>query len=632
MLALLALLALAPAELPPALERLVLVAPRSEDLPEAAAVFLRHERVFEVDPDGRVELTLRATIKILREEGRRHRVVYLPWVTPYQSVTVRAARTVLPDLKLVDVTEVALERLLPGGFGERQGDMARYRLSFPYVEPGAVVDYEVVIADSRPSMPGSFADSFALQRDDPVLTARYVVRAPATVAFERHVQGELPPPTVTRRGSWAETTWLAENLPGITDEPERPDDARLLVTVTVSSSRSWDEVAARYRELALPQYVAPASLREEALKLTAGHPDPARVLYELVASQVRYAFGTLERGMPGIQPRPAYETWRQRLGDCKDQATLLITLLREAGLTAWPALLRRRPFGPVAEALPAMLQFDHVIVAVPSGGGRWRWFDPTWSFGPHDYLPNDLQGVRALVITDRDWQWATLPTMPASANVLQREGEFTLGEDGTLTGSVTVRASGGFEQALRSRFHGLSREAAAREVALGLNATLARVRFDPADLQLSAVESLVEPFAMTYRLTAEGYALRTRDLLLVPMAVLERAELPAGLAVARRRYPLGLARSPERTINQLRFRLPPSLAVRELPENRERVEPFGSFRVTFRHDGDNLIYRREVTLPQPEVPAELAERVRAWYAELLAADQQLLVLERRPAP
>lgn len=619
-------------ELPESLERLIVTAPRPEDLPEADAVYLRHEREFQADHDGRVTVTLTQTVKVLRASGRRLRVVNLPWTTPYQSVTLVAARTILPDLRVVDVTDVAMEPVLPGRYGELLGELLLRRLQFPYVEPGACLDYQVTITDRRPSMPDHLADWFRMQLTEPVQHARYTVRAPAEVRLQQHLRGALAPPLVTRQGEWQETTWQAADLPGLGDEPQRPADEALGLGVLVSSARTWPEAVRRYRELAESQYVANTELHDALTAAARGQADPVRALYQMVAGRIRYAFGPLERGLPGLQPRLAYETYKRQIGDCKDQATLLITCLREIGKRAWPALVRRPVIGPVVESVPALIQFDHVVVAVPEPGGRWRWLDPTWSHGPVDYLPQDIQGARALVLGPGDeCRWATIPAMPATGNVLTRDGELRLTADGGLSGTVAVSAVGGFEQSLRYRFAGMAPEAARREVELGLNEVLPGSRLTgPVDL--SALASPDRPCEFSYQFGAGGYALRTRQLVLVRAAVFELAEMPAGLVASGRRYGVRLAAAPERTVNRLRFVLPRELKVRELPAEQAVERGLGGFRIRCRQAGEVVEYLREVELRQAEIPAGEVERAREFFAALIEADRQLLVLERRDGP
>ena len=615
------------AALPPDLTQAIQSAPGPDELPGADAVYLRHEREAECDTDGRLQVILRQTVKILRPGGRRFERVELPWIGNHQKLEVRAARTVLANGREVDVKDLALEQVPHGYYGERYGAVDRYRLNLPYVEPGATIDWEVSITDLRPSLPDGLADRFQMQLADPVARAVYRVRVPAGTLLRQAVHGTLDPPTVRRVGGFDETSWQAMDVPALPRDLERPSDDRVALSILVSAVDSWQRVADRYRELALPMYAPDAALREVA-KQAAGSPDPVLALFRRVATRIGYGFGGFERGVAGIQPLPAYQTWRRQQGDCKDQATLLITLLEEAGQTAWPALLRRKVRGPLVDELPAMVQFDHVVVAVPDSPG-YRFLDPTFSFGPADYLPADLHGVKAMLVKPNDLAWATLPSMPAEANTFERAAELSIDESGALAGTVTIQATGGFEQSLRGRFAGANQDAAEQEVAAGLNAALGSVRYTPGSLTWTDSDALDEPFAMHYGFAAAAYALQTRKLLLVRPAVFQQAAMPVGLAVAERTQPLSLAVAPEKTVNRIRFAIPPSLSLLEIPEDQAAAAAFGSFAIRFRRQGDAVLYTREVTVERAEIPVTMLPEARQWYRALLAGDRELLVLQRR---
>lgn len=619
-----ALLALWLCLAPPDIEALLRTAPTPEERPGAEVTWLRRERTVSVDAGGRVERVLRETLLLLREEGRRHATFDLGYTSADQTVKVVAARTIRPGGRVIDVGDQGLGARRVGLYGELHGDVLHWELSFPFADAGAVLDCEVAIADTRPTAAGSFEDRFVCDAPDPVESARYTVRFPTTTALASHVRGPLPAPLVRSRAGASEYVWQAQTLPGLGREPDAPPLLARATWVLVSTARSWEATAARYREVARPHYTTHAALKRAAERETAGQADPVAALYHYVVTGIRYSQGPLETGAPGITPRPATQTFDLRVGDCKDSATLLITLLRCVGQTAWPALVRRASSGPLAEAVPAMAQFDHVVVAVPSAGG-WRWLDPTWSFGPASYLPPDVQGASALVVSDAGCEWRTLPHEPATANALRREGDFALGADGGLSGRVEVRASGGFEQTLRRRFavHGPA------EVSRGLTAALPELELEPDSVAMTPPAALAAPFVLRYGLRAARFGVGQRFLVFAP-ALLERASVPEPLLGGPRQAPVRLAAAPEQTENRLRFRLDPVWRVAEMPADETRGAPFGTYRVTCRLVGDTLEYQRHVGLTRVVLAPDELARARTWYEALAGVDRRrFVVLERR---
>ena len=98
----------------------------------------------------------------------------------------------------------------------------------------------------------------------------------------------------------------------------------------------------------------------------------------------------------------------RRWGDCKDKSFLLIDLLREVGIEAWPVLILSEEEDRVDREFPSPYQFNHVIVAVaaddlglaaadPVAGG-YLFMDPTLPLGALSWLHPATQDQEALVV------------------------------------------------------------------------------------------------------------------------------------------------------------------------------------------------------------------------------------------
>ena len=89
-------------------------------------------------------------------------------------------------------------------------------------------------------------------------------------------------------------------------------------------------------------------------------------LADFARRQVRYV--AVEVGIGGYRPHEPQQVIERLWGDCKDKALLLVDLLHEAGIEAYPALARLDPEGRVDRDFPSPFQFNHMIVAVPAAG------------------------------------------------------------------------------------------------------------------------------------------------------------------------------------------------------------------------------------------------------------------------
>lgn len=610
--------------LPPDLEPLLRDAPSADDLPGVPAVYLRREREVEADADGRRRVTMTGTLLILDDQGRSYDEVDLATTGAYQRVTVDRARLVRPGGELLDLGAAGLRSRRLGLYGLQGGDLLGWSLRFPYVEPGAVLDWRVTIRDTEPSLPEGFADQYALQTALPVRRATYTVRVPAEARLVEVASPSLGAALVARRGELDEYRWSASDLPPLTAEANDPLREPPGVSVLVSAT-SWEAIAGHYRSLTAARTVPHRALSEAVRRETAGAADPVAALYRYVATQIRYSEGPFERSVPGIEPRPAHRTFDLRFGDCKDQTTLLITMLREAGVTALPVLLRRVTSGPLQDSAPALQQFDHVVTAVPEGDG-WRLLDPTWSHGDGGYPPPDIQGARALVLSEPA-RWIEVPVAAPEANRHERRAELTVGADGGLSGEVEISATGVYARSLRLQFRGLDAAAAGRVIAEGLSSAWMNVSLKTTVLDQTPADELSTLYRLRYEFSAAGLAEATERFVILRPAVFEQTVLPDGLEGERRR-PFRLAAAPARMVNLVNYHLAPTLSLADLPPDAARREPWGEFAVRCRADGETLRYERTVTIAAPVVAAEQVPALREWYAELAAADRRLAVLTR----
>ncbi len=114
---------------------------------------------------------------------------------------------------------------------------------------------------------------------------------------------------------------------------------------------------------------------------------------------------------PHLNPFAAQYTLVSNQGDCKDQAALLISLLKAVGIPAYPVLLNGD--SDVDFKLPPTPeQFNHAIVAVPRSGGGWWFLDPIGGAGSPQCLPVQDAGKHAMLIrgeADHLWEEVVIP-------------------------------------------------------------------------------------------------------------------------------------------------------------------------------------------------------------------------------
>ena len=124
--------------------------------------------------------------------------------------------------------------------------------------------------------------------------------------------------------------------------------------------RTWEEVGEAYLMDIDHLFAGDAEMAAAANSLTAGTTDIVdRIdrIYTWVQQSCHYL--GLFSGADGVTPKSARSVYELGSGDCKGLASLLIAMLRNAGVPAYPVLVLTGDAGPFAPDVPNMLQFNH---------------------------------------------------------------------------------------------------------------------------------------------------------------------------------------------------------------------------------------------------------------------------------
>ncbi|WP_187263416.1 DUF3857 domain-containing protein [Pontibacter beigongshangensis] len=253
---------------------------------------------------------------------------------------------------------------------------------------GDVVEYAITISGKNPVFNDKFFNSFNLQFYDPVDELLVHVVAPEHRKINYKLYKTEQKPVVATQNGFTTYTWHAQNLPATPVDEEIPDWYDAYPGVYLSEFATWEQVA----KWTLPLYNQPEKPNKALLALIDSireeyASDEQRVVAALrfVQDEVRYL--GFEAGIGGYKPRAPSEVFSKRFGDCKDKSLLLVTMLRELGIEADPALVSSSNRGQVAQMLPSPYAFNHCIVQVRLWDKQF-WYDPTISKqrGSHDAI------------------------------------------------------------------------------------------------------------------------------------------------------------------------------------------------------------------------------------------------------
>jgi transglutaminase-like putative cysteine protease len=483
-----------------------------------------------------------------------------------------------------------------------------YTISMPALEKGAIIDWQVTISEKESDgteQPPSFDGIWYFARNLPAQESQITVQLPKGVPLRWQARGLDLQPTIQTDSETVRYTFSQEDVDAIGYEPYMPDLYALSPQVVISTLDDWDDIASWYSDLAADRYKADDAILAKVQELTDGIQTESKkisAIYDFVAGKVRYV--ALELGMGRYQPHPATEVFTNRYGDCKDQATLLISLLRATGFEAYPVLLNVRDGMDVDfSMLPTAQVFDHVIAAVRQEDG-WLFLDPTCDICTASYLPQQDQGKHGLLIVGKEDKPGIIvetdPYVPEKTYV-KSETQASISEDGDLTATAKIITGGDNDLWYRSLL--LSYRPDERRNLFGqiLSAVIPRAQIT--SLDNSDLDDTYTPVTVTEAFKKEGFAQKAGGMLLFAAPYPAQLPFPSffsdEVGQTSRKYPLMTV--PERMETQTWITIPAGMSA-QLPEDKTVKNEIASFSAHYELTGDKILATRVFQVNTDEVP------------------------------
>ncbi len=329
--------------------------------------------------------------------------------------------------------------------------------------------------------------------------------------------------------------------------------------------------------------------------------------------------------MSAFQPHPAADVCRNRYGDCKDMATLLLTMLHEAGIkTAWPVLLGADSTQPVEKYLAAPTFFNHAIVRADIDGTPY-WFDSTAAMCPFGAIPGGDRGVDAFVIRNNAGSFETIPLGTPEQNSETTTTTVDLHADGSAECRTTVNLSGDDGLGARLSFRGLEAsqlKPGFQNMVSGFSPTASLL-----DYSLSPLADRDQPVAIGLTYHAPLWATRTGHLLIIDGKNLSSTPYDRDSRV----FPIYEDKVGE-DVENLVVTLPAGYTLEDKPDDLHEKMPLGDYDQTVTQTGDVVTVHLVVTSHPGEIlPADYAA-AKAQYARVVTLRKQPLVLHLAEQP
>ncbi|MBP7217252.1 MAG: transglutaminase domain-containing protein, partial [Candidatus Omnitrophica bacterium] len=384
---------------------------------------------------------------------------------------------------------------------------------------------------------------------------------------------------------------------------------------------SWEEVYQWWWPLARDKMKADAAIKQKVQELilqAKTQEEKLKVVYEFCARKIRYV--AVEYGQAGYEPHSAQDIFKNKYGDCKDQAILLVTMLKEAGIEAFPVLIPTRQMHNLREDFPS-IHFNHCIAAAKLNA-EIIFLDPTAETCPLRDLPPDDQGRHVLACSENGYTIMETPLFSAKHNALRQHTKITVHPDEMITAEKSVLTRGVYNQSQRYWFLYTPPQLIEEQLKeaiqnISIGATLERYMIENLD-------SLDAPVVLKYFFRGPEYFTAAGNLRIMPRLSGFDATLAAKAA---RVYPLdfGMLHSKE-TIFEIA--IPRELVVQYLPQPVVQTSEWLTYSVEYNQKASTIYCKETIEVLRRQIPREEYQAFKQFAETAAKQGKQHIVLRR----
>jgi tetratricopeptide (TPR) repeat protein len=344
---------------------------------DAPAAILLSDGQSRLEP-GKTTTFTEVAVKLQKPEGLSEGNIAIPWEPAFDTVTVNKIHIIRGD-KIIDV--LANGQTFTIARRETNIDAATLDGTLTAVlqpedlQVGDIVDFAMTSEHVDPTLKNHVETAFAAWNSIPVELGHVRISWPTGMKVSTKQSGDLPKGKQFAADGFNILELASRGIEPSVPPKSAPVRFQFARLGEISDFGSWQDLAdlfaPLFREAAVIPKAGPLRTELETIRASSTNPKKrADQALQLVESRVRYV--NLAMGTGGLVPASAETTWSRRFGDCKAKSALLIALLQELGIQAEPVLVNHSLGDAIADRLPMVGDFDHVIVrAVVEGKTYW---------------------------------------------------------------------------------------------------------------------------------------------------------------------------------------------------------------------------------------------------------------------
>jgi hypothetical protein len=617
-------------ELSPKINEILASAPQDEQYPQAGALILLCDEAAEVTSDGKEISDLHYMVKILNERGKESfSETQIEYDSTYEKVELEYARTIRPDGQVVDVGSRHIRDVSKYLNFPLYSNARVFIISFPEITEGAAIEYKLKIYRSQLVDKKNFVINYPVQSSEPIISANFRLKIPKekilhikTLNAEFNDFGANLKPEVKEENNYLLYSWQFKDIPQIIPEPNMPPGVEINPTLLMSTFSSWQEIYNWWWMLAKDKIKADAAIKEKVSELTKNlnsDEEKIRAIYNFCAQKIRYV--AVEYGQAGYEPHKAEDIFKNKYGDCKDQAILLVTMLKESGFTAWPVIIPTKEYYNLNADFPALF-FNHVIACVTLKD-KIVFLDPTAETCAFQDLPGGDQARKTLVIKEDSFSIQETPLYPSEHNLVRQDLKIKINPEESIEAEKSIFSFGLYDQAQRFWLRYTQPELIEQALQEKIQDTSVGAKLK--SYNIKNLDDLNTPVVLSYTFLGPEFFSFAGQMRIIP----QLASLDTSLvAKDKRKYAIdfGILDNKE-TIFQIE--IPANFVIKYIPSNVVEESPWLNFSATYNYQDNKINFTQKSVLKKNIVSSSEYPEFKNFFEGLAKRIKQKVILERK---
>lgn len=426
-------------------------------------------------------------------------------------------------------------------------------------------------------------------------------------------------------------TASAKNINAIAMEPLSPPYKEVFPVILMAPAEfcydsfcgnmsNWNNYGLWVHNLLKGRDKLPADLVTRLNEMVKGKKtdEKARIIYDYLQNNTRYV--SIQLGIGGFQPTDAMTVAKTKLSDCKGLTNLMMAMLKAVGISSEYCVISTIEKNLYPD-FPNFNQADHVILMIPHEKDS-IWLECTSQTFPFGYIPKNLAGHNALIISEEGGRLCRLPSYTDKQNSKETLGDIFLDENGSARGKFTfTERLAGYEET-SGTFRSKDRERIAGYIAKNIKMPGIQINEYSTTENKSALPSI----SLTANVKSADFANKTGKRLFVPVCPLIKYNYDI-FSSSDRSLPIYISAGFSES-DTIRINIPKSYIPESLPKDISKNTPFGIMETKVVHDESTIVYIQNIDIFSGMYDKSKYNEIKDFFSAITAATKRNLVLKK----